>query len=434
MKIDSEPPDPIKLSKEIELVREKMREPPSLEAVMNLRDGVAVTSSQIQAMSKSLGPHAIMVDYIYIPSSSTAVINEFLCMIYKNGDLFSSDWVTPDLTPEKTELTHYAQLEQWVKEVYSESEPLSTDDADVYLAELTPLIEKVVEATDPGDTILLCPTGILFNIPFHAIPVDDKPLIERNPVVYTQSFTIIYICAFSALSQSPDTPANPIAIQALSDAESTLPTAPSMAFAPKIGAQLLSGPGLTKSSMLQAISQSSLIHFYGHVQFDETQGLDHYMAIRGIHTERVTARNIFDIRLRGGAHVNMIGCKSGRSEVRTNDDQFGLSTALLYAGAGSILSALWDIRMEDAHEFQEAFYDELMKQVSDDKHQDEEKSEGGSKERVLDLAKMLQKAMLRVSVDGNGGKRAPYHWAAFMLQGVWDALPIASLRSPQQHC
>ena len=209
----------------------------------------------------------------------------------------------------------------------------------------------MVEATESGDTILPCPTGILFNIPLHAIPVDDKPLIERNPVIYTQSLIILYICALSTSSMTADTPADPLAVQALSDAESTLPSAPSMAFAHKVGARLLSGPDLTKSSFLEAITQSSLIHFFGHVCFDESKPLEHHMAIRGIETERVTARELFDIRLRSGAHVNMIGCKSGMSEIRPNDDQLGLSTALLYAGAGSILTALWEIRMEDAHEF-----------------------------------------------------------------------------------
>ena len=50
-KINSDSSDPIETSKELELVRERMRERPSLEAEMSLRDGVAVTSGQLQAMS-----------------------------------------------------------------------------------------------------------------------------------------------------------------------------------------------------------------------------------------------------------------------------------------------------------------------------------------------------------------------------------------------
>ena len=426
MELDSKPSDPIELSNQLEEVRKEMRDCSSLQQVMDLRDGVAITSTQIQALSQTLGSHIVLVDYVYLPSSSTAVLNEILCMIYKNGVLHSSTWVTPDL--------NHAGLRRWIDDAFfEEDEPLSTEDASASLSKLSPLLTAVVEATEPGDTILLCPTGILFNIPLHAVPVDDKPLIERNPVVYTQSLTIFYICALSSLSMTADTPAHPLAVQALSDAESAIPSAPSMAFAHKLGARLLSGKDLTKSSFLEAITQSSLIHFYGHVCFDESRPLEHYMAIRGIETERVTARELFDIRLRSGAHVNMIGCKSGMSEIRPNDDQLGLSTALLYAGAGSILTALWEIRMEDAHEFQEAFYEEIAVQLSDEEgHREQESENDVNAKGFLDLAKALQKAMVKMSMKEDGTRKAPYHWAAFMLQGDWGALPIRSFRRQQE--
>ncbi|KAG7001456.1 hypothetical protein G7Y79_00031g065710 [Physcia stellaris] len=420
-KFDSHPSEPIELSKQLERVRKGMRDCPSLEQVMNLRDGVAITFPQILALSHGLGPHVILVDYVYLPSSSTAVPNEIICMVYKNGAQYSSNWVTPDL--------NYARLNEWVEKAFAgEHEPLSTDEAGEHLAELLPLIIDAVKATEPGDTIVMCPTSVLFSIPLHAIPVDQEPLIERNPVVYTQSLTILYMCAVSASSLTADPPANPVAIQALSDAESMHASAPTMAFAHKIGARLLSGSSLTKSSFLEAITRSSLIHFYGHVKFkdfEDSSPLDHYMAIRGIESERVTARELFDIRLRSGAHVNLIGCESGMSDVRPNDDQFGLSTALLYAGAGSILTARWEIRMEDAHEFQEAFYEEFLVQLSGDARR--LASEGGADaEQFVDTAKALQKATVRVSKNTDGTRKAPYHWAAFMLQGDWKALPILS--------
>ena len=446
--LDSKASDPIELSNQLEEVRKEMRACSSLEQVMNLRDGVAITSAQIQALSQALGPHIVIVDYVYLPSSSTAVLNEILCMIYKNGILHSSTWVTPDL--------NYAGLQGWIDDAFfGEDEPLSTEDAGANLSKLSPLITAVVTATEPGDTILLCPTGILFKIPLHAIPVnnddnddDEKPLIERNPIIYTQSLTIFYISALSASSLTADPiPADPLAIQALSDADSALPSAPTMAFAHNLGARLLSGPSLTKSSFLESITRSSLIHFYGHVCFDDSSPpLDHYMAIRpgsnntnnnnnGLETtERVTARDLFNVRLRSGAHVNILGCRSGGAEIRPNDDQLGLATALLYAGAGSILTALWEIRMEDAHLFQEAFFEEVSTQL---RRSDDDDDDGGSQQRresendgekVLDLALALQKAVVGVSRNVDGRRKAPYHWAAFMLQGYWNALPVSSFR------
>ena len=424
--LDCQPSNPVRVSKELADVRKEMKECPGLEQIMNLRDGESFTSGIIQTISKELGPHVLMVDYVYLPTFSTGLRNEILSMIYKDGVLHNSHWITPEL--------NYASLSNWVGTAMEESEeqpyPLSSDEADEHLAMLSPLITPAVEASEPGDTILLCPTGILFSIPLHAIPVNNQPLIERNPIVYTQSLSILRICAFSTASLTAESAANPLAVQALSDSESSLPSAPSMVFTRRINSRLLSGGDLTKASFLEAITQSSLIHFYGHVSFDESKPLDHHLAIRGIPSERITARELFDVRLRSGAHVNLIGCRSGRSEVRVNDDQFGLSTALFHAGAGSILSASWPIRKEDAHEFQEAFFDEMMMQIQEKEALLGREGEGDAPEehRTLDLAKTLQKAVLRLSVDENGERRKPYHWAAFMLQGHWGALPIQSFR------
>ena len=420
MELDSSPSNPIAISGKLDDVRQKMRACPGLERIMSLRDGEAITSAEIQAISQELGPHFTMVDYIHLPDSLTAVQNDILSMVYKNGILVKSDWVTPDLNHEK--------LDQWVQKNLGPNvyEPLSTDEADEELAKLIPLIATAIDRTEPDDTILLCPTGILFNIPFHAIPVQGRPLIERNPVVYTQSLSILRVCGVSASAMGADSPVEPIAIQALSEAESALPAAPTMAFASSIRARVLSGSDLTKSSFLSAVTQSSLIHFYGHVNFDSSRPLDHSMAIRQMEFERITARDIFDTRLRSGAHVNLIGCSSGRSEVRTNDDQFGLSTALLYAGASSILSTMWDIRMDDAHEFQEAFYEALLEQALTEDLRRRDESDTDPERGRLDLAKVLQKTILRISVDEVGERKAPYHWAAFMLQGYWGALPASA--------
>ncbi|KAL6717720.1 hypothetical protein ACLMJK_005635 [Lecanora helva] len=431
IRLKSTPSNPIDLSKELGKVRQEMRECPSLKQVMSFRDGEAITSTELQAMSKELGPRCTMLDFVHLPSSATAIQNDILAMVYKDGILLKSDWVIPDL--------NYNEIDNWVRtlmipnddEPLNNIEPLSTDEALDYLEILAPLIAPAVEVTESGDTILVCPTGVLFNIPFHAIPVEGEPLIKRNPVVYTQSFSILRICNYSAEFLDANLPAGPVAVQALSEAESALPTAPTMAFTSKIGARFLYGSELTKASFLDTMTQSSLIHFYGHVNFDQSKSLDHSMAIRSIDSERITARDIFDNRLRSGAHVNLIGCSSGRSEVRTNDDQFGLSTALLYAGASSILSALWDIRMEDAHEFQEAFYEALVEQACSEDITKGNETGADSSKRMLDLAKVVQTAMLKVSVDQDGNRRAPYHWAAFMLQGYWTALPISSFALKQ---
>ena len=38
---------------------------------------------------------------------------------------------------------------------------------------------------------------------------------------------------------------------------------------------------------------------------------------------------------------------------------------------------------------------------------------------VVDLARVIQRAVLKISVDEDGKRRSPYHWAAFTLHRAW---------------
>lgn len=288
--------------------------------------------------------------------------------------------------------------------------PLSTEEAAKALQMLSPLVEFVGQLSKPGDVILFCPTSILFRIPLYTINIGGKPLIECNSVVYTQSLSVFRHCQLSAMSLDTSQAANPFAVQALCEKESAKPTAPSMKFVRKIGARLLTGTELLMRTFVAACTDSTLIHFYGHIKFSEEKALDHYMAVRNLDHERLTARDVFNIHLRSGAYVSLIRCEGARAHLGTNDDLLGLSTAFIYAGASSLISALWSIDFEDGDIFQEAFYDELLKQSST-------ATSDGRRRDFLDLATALQQAVLRISVDESGRRKALYHWAAFMLQG-----------------
>lgn len=402
--------DLLGINEALETLRTQMREYPGLKEVMDMRDGLALTDSQIRTLGSALGPNVLIVDYVYLASSYTGLQSEILPMVYKSGHLCKASFVGQNL--------NYKTLKRWVRTFMEQDQPLSTEQATAALNMLSPLVETAVRFSEPGDTILISPTGLLFGIPLHAIEVAGQPLIERNPIVYTQSLAMFKLCQLSASSLDISETLNPVAIQALSDTDSALPGAASMTFVERIGAVLLTGSDLNKQTFMTAIANSSLVHFYGHVGFKEKDPLDHCLAIRDLNSESVTARDIFNMRLRSGAHISLIGCESGRSEIGSQDDLLGLSTALFYAGARSIVSALWSIQMEDGDVFQEAFYNQLLLQSA------EKISSADPVGAVLDMAKALQQAVLEVSIDENGVRRAPYHWAAFTFQGCWNKFPI----------
>ena len=69
------------------------------------------------------------------------------------------------------------------------------------MRELDRLVTPVVDAAKPGDLLIFSPTGFLFSLPLHALSVSRSNgsnymihLIERNPVVYAPSISILQIC------------------------------------------------------------------------------------------------------------------------------------------------------------------------------------------------------------------------------------------------
>lgn len=416
--------DVLELSRALDLIRQEMRMCPSLKKVMDLRDGQALTESQIQLLAAELGENVVIVDFTYLPTSYTGLASEIILMIYKKGRLVSAFFVTPEL--------RQARIKAWV-DVFLDQEKILSNNRPV-LNHLYPLIEAAVKFSSPGDPIVLCPTDVLFNIPLHAIELlDGMPWIQRNPIIYTQALSILRLCHHAASAREPDTSIKPLAVQALSAEDMDHPGAANMAFVSRSNARLLQGESLTKKSFLAACAESELINFYGHISFDPGRPLDHYLAIRKLEAERVTVRDLFDLRLRPGTHINLVGCQSGRTKVGINDDHLGLSTALFFAGAASVVTTLWSIDMADGGAFQEAFFSELLAQSrhSESKAQQGDSYEPGNGYRrsFLDLAKALQVAVLHISVDSTGQRKAPYHWAAFTLQGSWNKFPLLQVNS-----
>ncbi|KAJ4147406.1 hypothetical protein LMH87_001927 [Akanthomyces muscarius] len=142
------------------------------------------------------------------------------------------------------------------------------------------------------------------------------------------------------------------------------------------------------------------MHFHGHVQFEESDMLHHRLELRilpaaaqpppppppphddgggsGAPTSNVDddgwlfsaadtleADDIFDVRLPRPTQVTHTGCRSGQSVNKDADDHLGLTTALHYAGASSVLFTLWKIDTEDGLKFSKAFYREFRREAGD---------------------------------------------------------------------
>ena len=96
-------------------------------------------------------------------------------------------WINDELAPKGALNGHYITL--------------GHKNAKLQLQKLAPLVADLQAITAPGETLVLCPTQELHRLPLHAIAVGGHALIERNPVGYFQSLTLLRLCPISLVTE-----------------------------------------------------------------------------------------------------------------------------------------------------------------------------------------------------------------------------------------
>lgn len=98
--------------------------------------------------------------------------------------------------------------------------------------------------------------------------------------------------------------------------------------------------------------------------------------------------------------VILIACGSADQEVYAGDEPLGLITALMCAGAASVIGTLWNIETSAARTFSEKFFTNI----------------GNVKDQEFtNLAIVVQKTI--ISMKNCYETRLLYHWAPFVLHG-----------------
>ncbi|KAF5681879.1 hypothetical protein FCIRC_5308 [Fusarium circinatum] len=188
----------------------------------------------------------------------------------------------------------------------------------------------------------------------------------------------------------------------------------------RFGTNPMIGQTVSKKEFLEAAVQSRLLHLHTHCGWGSTDPLDHQVEFPvpcapsegQPKVESVTAREIFDIRVLPGTHVNMIACQGGVVNVPLGDEVLGLVPALMCSGASSTVSTLWKISDTHGAKFEEALFDSFLKQsTSTDDH-----TSKASGSHLVNLAKAMQRAARKMD-------KFPahlYEWAGYVLHGCWQ--------------
>ncbi len=163
------------------------------------------------------------------------------------------------------------------------------------------------------------------------------------------------------------------------------------------GATLRVGAAATAAAARREAGRAKLLHFACHGLLDDRDPFGSALVLAPSEDDGLLrAWQIARLRLRADLVV-LSACDTGLGVLQRGEGVVGLTRALQYAGARSVVVSLWSVADESTARLMETFYRELKR--------------GASK----DVA--LQRAMAAVRRDPRW--RHPFYWAPFALTGDW---------------
>ena len=219
---------------------------------------------------------------------------------------------------------------------------------------LGPLVEPLLTAADPGDLLWFVPHDVLHYAPIHALALNGAPLIDRHPVCYTPSSSVMRYCRGKRKGSRRTA-------LVIGDSRGDLPHAreEALSVGGLFGVAPHLGRDVTKSLFLDDLGRADVdvIHAACHGTFDAQDPLASRILLRD--GSDLTAREIFGLRLRADL-VTLSACQTAVNERRPGDELIGLTRALIFAGTPSALVSLWSVDDMSTGFLMRAFYRLLL--------------------------------------------------------------------------
>jgi hypothetical protein len=196
-------------------------------------------------------------------------------------------------------------------------------------------IEPAKKYLKEGDSILIVPSDYLYQMPLHALSLDQKPLIESYPISYLPSASVIRFLQYSKNRRSPKKkliigdPTNdlPFAKKEAEEISNLYETKPVL------------GVNANPNEILKQVTKSGIIHFACHAQFDDIDRDKSELRLSG---GGLSIEEIYSLNLNCELVV-LSACQSGLNYISSADQIFGFTSAFLFAGAKNVLVSLWSV-------------------------------------------------------------------------------------------
>jgi len=258
----------------------------------------------------------------------------------------------------------------------------------------TALLEPFIEAIRAYEHWIIVPHNFLHALPFHALYDGQQYLIEQYEISYLPCAALLHHCQHASHTATTADSVNALVLGHTQNG-----TLPGRAYESQLVAQLLNGKCLldreaTLASLQQEASKYQILHLATHGRFNASNPLFSGLALEG---SELTTFDIFNMNLNASLVV-LSACETARALVGGGDELLGLSRALFYAGAKSLVVSQWKVEDESTALLMVSFYRYLM--------------QGYTKKQALRQAQCQL-----LSGDRNAKLRHPFFWSAFFLMG-----------------
>jgi CHAT domain-containing protein len=309
----------------------------------------------------------------------------------------------------------------------------SGDDARERLRQLYELLIAPVAPLLPSDRdqlVTIVPHGPLFLLPFAALLNNgNRYLVDDHTLSYIPSLSLL---RYTATNRAPlaasaariMTVGNPVMPGSRGD-EPRLPQLPwgdreareISGFYPQSRVTRLSGASAAERAIRDLAPEQTVLHFATHTMLYDSEPMAGYVALSpdAVPVSKrqlaeadgfLSLAEIFGLRLRADL-VSLSACTTGGGRL-SGDGIAGLSQALLYAGAASVVMNLWPVSDDVEMVQMKRFYEGLVRQRAD-------------KAEALAAAQRETLAALRSGrLSTPAGRKLEEHpglWAPFVIAG-----------------
>jgi CHAT domain-containing protein len=276
--------------------------------------------------------------------------------------LVRADYEQPVI--EVTDLSAEAAF-HFARESFNGNRSVRSVDFDAFQEQFGSLVAPIADHCEEGDVVWFVPHGPLHYLPLHALSVAGRYLIERNPVCYAPSASVMRYCKANRTGRQERA-------LVVGDSRGDLAHAceEALTVARLFGAHPYLREETTKATIRDMLAREGgtldVLHFACHGQFDAEDALRSGILLApgpddtGELDATLTAEELATVRIRADL-VTLSACESGVNEHRPGDELIGLTRALIYAGTPSVIVSLWRVDDLSAGLLMRGFYERLLR-------------------------------------------------------------------------